>query len=110
MLALSLSACERADFESAHQAYQSGDYETALKQLKILANEGDRKAQNNLGFMYLNGVGVELDGCRALKKYRKAANQGVAEAQHSMGYIYSEGLGTDPVYAIALKWYRLAAE
>lgn len=110
LLAICLFACERADFESAHRAYQDGDYATAKKQLKILAQEGDKKAQNNLGYMYLNGVGVDKNHEKALLWYRKAAKQGVAEAQHSLGFMYSEGLGTDPVYAIALKWYRMAAE
>jgi uncharacterized protein len=109
VLALCISACERADFETAHRAYQNGDYDTALQQLKILADGGDKKAQNNLGFMYLNGIGVDKNYSKAHKWYRKAALQGVAEAQHSLGFIYAEGLGTDPVYAIALKWYRLAA-
>ncbi len=110
ILALSLSACEQADFETAHRAFQSGEYDEALKQLRILADSGDEKAQNNLGYMYLNGIGVEKNYGRALKWYRKAAVQGVAEAQHSLGFIYAEGLGTAPVFAIALKWYRLAAE
>lgn len=110
LLILLASACERADFETAHRAYQAGDYDTALRQLKILADGGDMKAQNNLGYMYLNGIGLEKNYSKELKWYRKAAEQGVAEAQHSLGYIYSEVLGTDPVYAIALKWYRLAAE
>ncbi|MFT5134450.1 MAG: TPR repeat protein [Gammaproteobacteria bacterium] len=107
---MSLTACEKADFETAHRAYQAGDYEDALKQLTILSNADDAKAQNNLGFMYLNGIGVEKNYAKALKWYRKAALHGVPEAQHSMGFIYAEGLGTAPVLSSALKWYRLAAE
>ena len=110
LLTLTLSACEKADFDTAHRAFQAGEYEDALKQLKILADADDEKAQNNLGYMYLNGIGVEKDYARALKWYRKSALQGVPEAQHSLGFIYAEGLGTAPVSAIALKWYRLAAE
>jgi hypothetical protein len=110
VLALCLASCEKADFETAHRAYQSGDYKQALKQLTILANEDDAKAQNNLGFMCLNGIGVKKNYGDALKWFRKAAHHGVAEAQHSMGFMYAEGLGTAPVPAIALKWYRLAAK
>jgi TPR repeat protein len=106
----SICACERADFEKAHRAYLDADYENALMQLKTLANADDEKAQNNLGYMYLNGIGIEKNFTKALKWYREAAQQGVAEAQHSLGFMYAEGLGTAAVPDIALKWYRLSAE
>ena len=105
-----LAGCEKADFETAHRAFKAGDYANALEQLKILASADDAKAQNNLGYMYLNGIGVEKDYRKAFNWYRKSAMQGVAEAQHSLGFIYAEGLGTAAVPALALKWYRLAAE
>ena len=105
-----LSGCEKADFETAHRAFKAGDYANALEQLKILAEADDAKAQNNLGYMYLNGIGVEKDFKKAFHWYRKSATQGVAEAQHSLGFIYAEGLGTAAVPTLALKWYRLAAE
>jgi len=109
LLALLFTGCEKADFESAHRAFKSGDYARAKEQLQILADAGDAKAQNNLGYMYLNGIGVEKDYEMAMKWYRMAARQGVAEAQHSLGFMYAEGLGTATVAEIALKWYREAA-
>jgi TPR repeat protein len=110
IMAVLLSACEKADFETAHREFKAGNYDDALSQLKILAENGDAKAQNNLGYMYLKGIGVEINHRKAFNWYRKAAMQDVAEAQHSLGYIYTEGLGTEAVPALALKWYRLAAE
>ena len=64
-----LTACEKANFDTAHQAYENGDYDKALKILLPLAEADDAKAQNNLGYMYLNGIGVEKDYAKAHKWY-----------------------------------------
>ena len=40
-------------------AYKSGDYAVALKEFRALADKGDRRAQYNIGVMYLLGRGVE---------------------------------------------------
>ena len=44
-----------ADFNKGLTAAQSGDFATALKEWKPLAEEGNAAAQNNLGLMYDNG-------------------------------------------------------
>ena len=46
-----------ADFQKGLTAYQSGDYATALREWKPLAEQGDASAQSNLGVMYQNGTG-----------------------------------------------------
>ena len=50
-----------ADFNKGLTAAQSGDFATALKEWKPLAEEGNAVAQNNLGLMYHNGWGVPQD-------------------------------------------------
>ena len=40
------------------EAYDKGDYETALKEWRPLAEQGNAKAQFNLRFMYRNGKGI----------------------------------------------------
>jgi TPR repeat protein len=42
-------------------AYESGDYATALRELEPLAEQGNERAQNNLGVMYAFGQGVLKD-------------------------------------------------
>ena len=39
------------DFQDATDAYERKDYETAYKLILPLAEQGDAKAQNNLGWM-----------------------------------------------------------
>ena len=49
------------DFQRGLEAAQSGDFETALKEWKPLAEGGNSRAQFNLGVMYYNGQGVLAD-------------------------------------------------
>ena len=66
-------------------AYDRGDYATALKEFRPLAEQGNADAQFNLGFMYENGLGVPQDYAEAVKWYRNAAEQGYAQGQANLG-------------------------
>ena len=97
-------------FEDATAAYERGDYATAFRLMKPLAEKGDAKAQHNLGVMYDYGRSVPQDYTKALKWYRMAAEHGIPEAQHNLGLMYYQGQGVPQNYAEAAKWYRRAAE
>ena len=99
-----------ADMEKGLAAAQSGDFATALREWKPLAEQGDAAAQNNLGLMYEKGLGVTQDFIEAMKWYRKAAEQGDADAQYNLGVMYDNGRGVTQDYAEAVNWYRKAAE
>ena len=75
-LMLAVSGCEGNDYQAAENAYNRGDYETALKKFLPLAEQGNASAQYNLGVMYANGRGVPQDYAEAMKWYRLAAEQG----------------------------------
>ena len=93
LAALLLSACS-SDFD----------------EVSAKAEQGDARAQYNLGSMYYNGKGVTQDYKEAVKWYTKAAEQGYAVAQSNLGYMYfnSEGVAQD--YKETAKWWRKAAE
>jgi TPR repeat protein len=74
--------------EDATAAYEPGDYATAYRLLRPLADQGDALAQTNLGFMYANGRGVPQDYSKALEWFGKAADQGFAIAQTNLGVMY----------------------
>ena len=74
------------------------------------AEQGDARAQFNLGEMYDQGRGVKQDYAEAAKWYARAANQGNAEAQFSLGWMYVVGRGVARDEAEAVRWYRQAAE
>ena len=95
---------------AALAAYQRGDYATALREWRPLAEQGNPEAQFNLGAMYERGQGVTQDDTEAARWYRKAAEQGNANAQFFLGVRYIEGKGVPQDYARAVGWWRKAAE
>ena len=91
-------------------AYKRGDYTTALRILRPLADQGSAEAQFWLGAMYEHGQGVAHDFREARHWLRLAAEQGNALAQTFLGIAYGEGQGVIQDFQEALKWTRLAAE
>ncbi len=98
-----------AGWDEGIAAYERGDYETALRELYPLAEQGDAKAQNNLGDMYCYGHGVPQDYAEAVRWYLNAAEQGYAAAQPLLGNMYEEGKGFPQDYVLAHMWFNLAA-
>ena len=99
-----------ADVQKGFDAYNRGDYATALQEWTPLAEQGDVLAQALLGAMYENGYGVPQNYKTAVKWFRRAAEQGYASAQSNLGFMYENGQGVTQDYKTAIKWYTLAAE
>ena len=97
-----------ADFQAGLDAYDRGDYETALKEWQLLAEQGDGDAQYYLGAMYHEGQGVPQDDQEAVKWYRLAAEQGDAKAQFNLGVMYANGQGVPQDYVLGYMWGHLA--
>src|SRR5258706_8814043 len=93
-------------FEDAVDAHRRGDYLTALRLIRPLANDGDAVAQYNLGLMYTTGQGVSQDYAMAAIWFRKAAKQGYAFAQSNLGVLYRDGRGVQPNRTEAVKCLR----
>jgi len=107
----SAGVSESADFQKGLTAAQRGDFATALREWRPLAEQGDAYAQYNLGQMYATGRGVSQDHKTAAKWFRLAAKGGHADAQRILGMTYEiGGEGVPQDYKTALKWYRLAAK
>ena len=99
-----------ADFQKGWDAYNRGDYATALREFTPLAEQGDADAQFNLGWMYYEGRGVPQDYETAVKWWTLAAEQGDPHAQFNLGVMYRNGEGVPQDDRTAVKWYTLAAE
>jgi hypothetical protein len=76
-------------YEDGSAAHEKGDYATALRLWRPLAQQGHILAQYNLGLMYVNGQGVPQDYAAAVNWWRKAVEQG---------------------YAVAASWFRKTDE
>ncbi|MBH88791.1 MAG: hypothetical protein CMF71_00980 [Magnetovibrio sp.] len=66
--------------KKAWEAYNSGDFVTALHIFRKLAAQGDSSAQYNLGMMYAFGQGVTQDNVYAHMWWTLAATSGDADA------------------------------
>ena len=96
--------------EDGVAAYKKRNYETAMKLLKPLADEGNAVAQEHVGRMVERGKTVTADFREALDWYVKAADQGDALAQGHVGRIYRSGFFNGRAdFGNALKYYRLSA-
>ena len=60
------------------------DYEQAVYLYRKAADQGNAKAQYNLGLMYEGGKGVAKDDKQAVDWYRKAADQGNEDAKQAL--------------------------
>jgi len=104
-----LASMAVAGTEEGVAAFEAGNYEKALEELKPAAERGDTEALYYLGGIYSRGLGVKQDKARGRGLYRGAAQQGHAGAQASLGYIYARGENGSTNYSKAVKWYRQAA-
>ena len=89
--------------------YSSVAFSATFEEIKLAAEQGDAKAQLDLGFIYAQGSGVQQDYQKAREWYEKAAAQGLPEAQLNLGILYDQGLGVRQDYQKAREWYEKAA-
>jgi uncharacterized protein len=84
--------------------------EKDIETIKSLGEQGNAKAQHNLGAMYLNGQGVKKDVEKALRWFTKAAEQGLVVAQHNLGTLFLQGADPlPPDHIEAAHWFTKAA-
>ena len=93
-----------SDSDEARLAAARGNYATAVRLWRHLADGGDPVAQFNLGFCYAQGHGVARDKIQAAQWYRLAAEQGHGEAQYRLG-LYCEDEGVKDAPEVATHWY-----
>ena len=80
-----LSAPAWADFQAGVDAYNRGDYASAMREWRPLAEQGNADAQFNVGVLYAKGLGVPPNYIQARQWYKQAAAQGYAKAYFSNG-------------------------
>lgn len=96
-------------FEQSLAAVERGDEVAAFTGFKKLGEQGNAKAQFNLGLMYHSGRGVPEDDQQAMAWYRKAAEQGDADAQYNLGEMYRNERSTLKDEQSAYFWLLLAS-
>lgn len=101
--------------DKASEAYESQDFEAAMKFYKLAAAENHSVAQFRIGLMYYEGQGVPQNYLEAVKWYKLAASQGHPGAQFNLGVMYTLGRGIPQNYSESeveseiVKLYKLSA-
>ena len=108
-LFLTDSSTNAADYARGMHAVLNGDYLTAYKEWKPLADKNEATPQFQLGWLYEKGLGVNLNYDMAAHWYLRAAEQGYAYAQTALGRLYMDGRGINRNVIRAYMWFSIAA-
>ncbi|MDC1290642.1 YHYH domain-containing protein [Candidatus Thioglobus sp.] len=99
-----------ANLYKGEEAYNSGDYETAIKHFDLLAAHGSANAQLYIGKMYERGVSFKKNDYWAHHWINKAAELGLPEAQYTLGYFYRNEVGVVKDLKQTVKWFKKAGK
>ena len=99
-----------AQYELAWHYLSTDESKNAVGYFAKSAEQGYALAQNDLGFCYKKGIGVERSDERAVELYSAAAGQGLAKAQNNLGFCYLIGEGVERSYERAVGWFEKAVE
>src|SRR5215469_3231863 len=83
----------KGQFQQGIELFSRGQYAEAAVCLERAAQTGDAEAQNLLGVMLLNGMGVAQSSNGALQLFTRAATSGLKEAHYNLANILYNGLG-----------------
>jgi TPR repeat protein len=113
LLVLAVAVCPAyavaATVSDGQAAYDTGRFQDALGIWSQLAEQGDARAQFNLGLLYDIGAGVEANPTRAFAYYERAAKAGLPTAEFNVGVMYDSGRGIAHDSSKAASWYARAA-
>ncbi len=97
-------------FKKGLEAYNSGDFQEAIKHFMASSSGGYAMASYYLGWCYHTGEGVGKDEVQMLHWLKKAADSGIISAQKDVGYCYMNGTGTSVNHNESLRYFTKAAE
>lgn len=96
-------------FDEGARLYKAKDYAGAARVFLALAQQGDARAQLQIGYQYANAEGVARNDAEAVRWYRLSADQNNTTAQNNLGAMYENATGVPEDWAAAVQWYRRAA-
>ncbi|HMB77278.1 MAG TPA: tetratricopeptide repeat protein, partial [Kiloniellaceae bacterium] len=95
---------------SGIEAFEKGDYERALAIWRTEADNGDREAAFQVGYLYDTGKGVPEDNALAASWYSKAAVLGHPFGQFNLAAMFANGDGVVRDRVLAYMLFDLAAD
>ena len=95
--------------ELIEKYFKTKQYEKCFEGHLDLANKSYPLAECQVGYFYLDGLGVEKDLSKALYWTERAASHGDRDGQYNLAWFYENGIGVDADTEKARHWYKKAA-
>lgn len=97
------------EFELGYNAYDMRRYDEAAAMWRKAADLGHARAQNGLGLLYRDGVGVKKDAKEAVRWLQESASRGYAFGMYNLAMMFKDGSGVMRNDVEAYKWFYLAS-
>ena len=95
--------------ELIEKYFKTEQYEKCFEGHFELAQKGYPLAECQVGYFYLDGLGIEKDISKALYWTQRAAEHGDRDGQFNLAWFYEEGIGVEKNTEKAQYWYKEAA-
>jgi TPR repeat protein len=89
--------------------WDTQEYDKCFKGHLALAEKGYPLAECQVGYFYLEGLGIEKDFERAFYWTHRAAEHGDRDAQYNLASFYESETGVKRDMELAEYWYKQAA-
>jgi TPR repeat protein len=89
---------------------RSADDVRLRAEVQAAAGKGDAAAMNDLGALFLHGLGGPADLAKAAEWFEKAAAAGNSVAMANIGSLYMNGQGVTKDYAKARRWFQQSVD
>ncbi|MBT4553205.1 MAG: sel1 repeat family protein [Candidatus Thioglobus sp.] len=109
LLITGLISVSYAGLKDVKEAFERGDIKAAFELIQPIAEEGNVVAQYNLGMMYAEGDGTDVNNKKSAYWYTKAAEQGHKRAQNSLALMYGNGEGVEQDNEREFYWFEKSA-
>jgi len=86
------------------------NYTAAVENLEMALDMGATSALTSLGFVYLEGLGVEKNETRAFEMFQRSADSENTDAYSNLGALYLDGVGTERNVTAAKRYFELGKE
>ena len=97
-------------YQAGKAAHDAGDYGKAMEYFRLAADAGSVDGLRNIGNLYANGEGVEMNPDKAREYYDLAAEKGDAKAFFNIGVMYEYGENGEPDTGKAIEYYQKSGE
>jgi TPR repeat protein len=96
-------------YKLALSACSKGAHVEAFPHFLAAAQGGHIEAQYDLGLIYINGRGAEIDPKQGARWFLSAADHGFIRAQYMIGVYYFHGEGVSQDFVEACKWLMMVS-